>query len=310
MKRKFRNLTARKRCKVFVCVIALVLAMGCPGMAYASGLSGLESSEGGLSGLTEEENENDSVVPDPEEILGEEAVSIQEDYAYSNSYICTAYMYAQPDDLIAFTESYLEAAEANGFTAEEETIEGYSAWTLTCTDGSYAIFIPDFDGQVLLLVENGMEFGEKQPEGYYLTMKRNGRELNATWDDKETSCTEVSRSTGTSKSFEISYYFSRAEITLFELRFPNYAQAGDEFYVTKDSLMDGLYLYTSEEGSLVFYDSSHHHQMENSNDYFCVKITDMYENSDGTVIEGIFEGSFNKGTTTYMDGSFRVLCDS
>jgi len=284
--------------------LILVLAVLLPAAACATGLSGLGG--GGLSGLTDGA---DGVVPDPAELLGREGKVLQENYQFAAEYICTAYTYPLPEDMDAFKAAYAKQAEESGFAVNETGVEGYGALKLSLSDGTYALLLPDFDGVALLLVQNGMTFGEPKPEGFYLSMKRNGRELSVSFGSHETSCKEVSRLTGTSRSFQIEYYFSRAEITLFQLCFPSYAQAGDTFYVTKDSLLDGLYLYTNEEGSLVFYDSPYHHQMKNSKDYFRVQITGMYSTSDGLVIEGTFDGSFNKGKTLYTDGSFRVLND-
>lgn len=294
--------------------LVIALAFAFPALAYAddssggglSGLLGGETTGGGLSGLLGEEGDF-GVVPDPAEWTGQEGTIIQEEYLFSAGYICTAYSYPLADD--AFFEAYIQRAEQNGFSVSTQIVEDYEVLKLSLDSGAYALLFPNVDGGMLLLVQEGMTFGQPEPEGFYLSMERNGRELFAEFGDNETSCKEVTGSIGTSRSFEIMYYFERAEITLFVLRFPNYAQAGDEFYVTKDHLIDGLYLYTSEEGSLVFYDSGYHHQMLNGKDYFRVKITDMYKTSDGLVFEGEFDGSFNKGETLYTNGSFRVLND-
>ena len=71
--------------------------------------------------------------------------------------------------------------------------------------------------------------------------------------------------------------------------------------------MDGVSLYTAQEGFLVEYDLSIAHQMESDEDHLRIKINAMYEADGGTVIEGEFDGSFNRGETVYADGSFRVL---
>ena len=290
-------------------MLALILALAVllPAAACAAGLSGLGG--GGLSGLNGLSGGADGVVPDPAELLGREGKVLQENYQFAAEYICTAYTYPLPEDMDAFKAAYAKQAQENGFSVAETQVEGYGALQLSLSDGTSALLVPDFDGAALLLVQNGMTFGEPKPEGFYLSMKRNGRELKATFGSNETSCKEVSRLTGSSRSFQIEYYFSRAEITLFQLCFPSYAQAGDTFYVTKDSVIDGLLLYTNEETFLVFYDDSYGHQMKNSKDYFRVQITDMYSTPDGLVIEGTFDGSFNKGETLYTDGSFRVLND-
>ena len=297
-----------------VLALLLVFALALPtASAWASegeggGLGGLIG--GGLSGLRseqEQETGDPGVVVDPAELLGTEGTVLREDYQFSANYICTAYVYDIPADVDGFVSAYTQRMEDNGFTAEQTPVDDADGWSYTWTDGTYALLVPDFDGSVLLLVQDGMTFGEPLPEGYYLRVTRNGRALEATWSSEEASCEEAKRLTGSSYLFIINCHFSRAEITYFSLEFPNYAQAGDEFYVTRNELMDGVSLYTAQEGFLVEYDLSIAHQMESDEDHLRIKINAMYEADGGTVIEGEFDGSFNRGETVYADGSFRVL---
>ena len=298
-----------------ILALSVVLSFALCSWACASeaggGLGGLldgGAAGGGLDGLLDESG-SFGVVPDPAGLTGQEGNLLQEDYLFSAGYVCTAYAYPLPADEDAFLEAYILQAGQNGFSVATQVADGQEALRPFLEDGRYALLFPNVDGAMLLLVQEDLAFGEPEPDGFYLSLERNGRELLGTFSDTETSCTESTRMTGTSRSFEITYYFERAEITLFTLNFPNYAQKGDEFYVTKDFLIDGLYLYTAEEGNLVFYDSPYHHQMVNSKDYFRVKITDMYETEAGLVIEGEFDGSFQKGEILYTNGSFRVLND-
>ncbi len=299
-----------KRVLVLLLVFALVLPTTSAWAAEGEGggLGGLIG--GGLSGLRSDEEQgtgDPGVVVDPAELLGTEGTVLQEDYQFSANYICTAYVYDMPADADSFVSAYTQRMEDNGFTAEQTPVDGIDGWSYTWTDGTYALLVPDFDGSLLLLVQNGMTFGEPLPEGYYIRFTRNGRTLEGTWSSKEASCEETSRPIGTSHSFSIGYYFSRAEITLFGISFPSYAQAGDEFYVTRHDLIDGVTFYTNEEGFLVQHNLSQAHQMESDEDHLRIKINDMYEADGGTAIEGEFDGSFNRGETVYADGSFRVL---
>lgn len=295
---------------VFLLVFALVFPTA---SAWASeeeggGLGGLTG--GGLSGLLSEEEQptgDPGVVVDPAELLGTAGRVLQEEYQFSSNYVCTAYVYGMPADLDGFITAYTQQMADNGFAAEQTLVDGADGWSYTWTDGTYALLVPDFEGSVLLLVQDGMTFGEPLPDGYYIRFERNGRSLEGTWSSGEASCEETRRLTGTSHSFSITYYFSRAEITYFSLEFPSYALAGDEFYVTRHNLIDGVTFYTNEESFLVNHDLSRAHQMESDEDHLRIKVNAMYEADGGTVIEGEFDGSFNRGETIYSDGSFRVL---
>lgn len=294
--------------------LLLSLVLFLPAAAGASGLGGLRDAVLSQSGGS---------IPDPASLLGQEGELIRENYEFIEGYYFSAYLYPQPTNETTedFLDHYEQLVEARGLEKQMTQIEGYDGLAVFVDDDHCAILIPDFDGKILLLVSNGTDFNgasksasasptaapEPEEAGYYLRVKRNGRQLEYAWNSHQTSCKEVTRSIGTSKSFEISCIFQRAEITLFTLCFPNYAQTGDEFYVTPNSLIDGLYFYTAEEGSLVFYDASYEHKMKGGKDFFRVSITRMEHTEDGLVIEGAFEGSFQNGTILYEEGSFRVL---
>ena len=281
-------------------------------------------------------------VPDPADFTGGERVTVAEDADLGDGYICDAYAYEMPEDMNAFASAYITEAQARGFAVTKGTALRQQAVFLTAESGSFAVLIPEYEDGMLLMVPKGMALGEpehtsafdafdalisggggfsmdggggqqetpqtQQEEAFYLTFARNGRTMSAEFDGRKASCEAGRRMNGTAHTFDIVHYFKRQPITLFHISFPNYAQAGDEFYVTRDKLINGLYLYTSEEGSLVFYDSPYHHQMSGRKDYFRVRITGSYDNGDGLVLEGEFDGSFNNGETVYSDGRFRVLC--
>lgn len=289
-----------------ILALGLALALLLPAAACAGGLGGLGGA--GLAGLAGEQSD-DVFVPDAGEQIGAVGEVIQENYQFSEDYVCTAYSYPDsPADAEAFKTEYLGEAAVNGLHTEAVTVEGYEGYKLTAEDGRYALVFPYYGDGMLVLVENGLSYGMPHAQDCYLSFKRNGRAFSYTFDG-EVSCKEARRSTGTSRSFEISCYFTRADITLFTLRFPNHVKPSTYLSVDRDRLIDGLYLDTAEEGSLVFYDSPNHHQMESSKDFFTLRINSMYESADGLVIGGEFSGSFQRGEITYTDGLFRVICD-
>lgn len=294
-------------------LLALLLAMLLlPGAASASSLLDLL-------------RQQQEIVPDPAALLGEGEL-FAEHYELLEGFFFTAYRYPLPagqDALDGFVATYLAQAAERGFTADSVTIEDCKGYLLTGSNASEgAVLLPDFYGDTVLLVSEGLSF-EGAPastsataaptttaapeQDNYISFTRNGREMSYTWPAGSICMKESTRSIGTSVSFEISCHFKRQPITYFALSFPVYAQAGDEFYVTSDSLLDGINFYTAEEGSLVFYDSPYYHQMTSSRDYLRISITSMENTSRGLLLEGTFSGSFNGGETLYENGSFRVL---
>lgn len=284
--------------KLFVLLLCLALAL--PG-ACAEGLGGL-SGIGGLPTITAPTSKDAGVLPDPEALLGEKGTLYAEDYLFSASYTCSVYLYSPSSDMASFLAAYRTQAEANSFTVEDTEVEGYRALSLSY-DGKKALLLPEYSGYIMLMVENGMVFGEPLPEGNYIQFTRNGRKITSTGAP---SCEKNRRSTGSSTSYEINYYFTDEPITLFEFSFPTYAQTGDVFHVTKNSLLDGVTFYTQQESFLVCYNLSAAHQLTSSTDFLTIKITKLEKTSSRIYIEGTFEGSFNAGSTTYEDGSFRV----
>lgn len=285
--------------KKFALLLCLMLL---PCVAFAGGLPDIG---GGLPVITTTETGDAGVLPDPADLLGEGTL-FAEDYAYAG-FTSTVYLYKLPANAEAFLTEYQALATTNGFAVENTTADGFAALSLT-HGGKKALLFPEYSGAVMLMVENGMVFGEPLPEGNYVQFTRNGRKITSTQTQKP-SCYKETRSIGTSHMFKIKAIFEEEPITRLELAFPDHAQTGDEFRVTKGNLMDGLYFYTTEEGSLIFYNVAEDANLLSSEDFFVVKITKMEKTTDKAYIEGTFEGSFNRGELLYEDGSFRVECD-
>ena len=283
-----------KKLALLLCLMLL------PCVAFAGGLPDIG---GGLPTITTTDTGDAGILPDPADLLGEGTLFAQ-DYAYAG-FTSTVYLYKLPANAEAFLTEYQSLATANGFAVENTTADGFAALSLTHS-GKKALLFPEYSGSVMLMVENGMVFGEPLPEGNYVQFTRNGRKITST---QEPSCYKKTRSIGTSHMCAISTYFSEEPITGFSLAFPDHAQTGDEFRVTKGNLMDGLYFYTTEEGHLIFYNVAEDTNLLSSEDFFVVRITKMEKDADTAYIEGTFEGSFNRGELLYEDGSFRVECN-
>lgn len=284
-----------KKLAILLCLMLL------PCGAFAGGLPDIG---GGLPTITTTTTARDAgVLPDPADLLGEGTLFAQ-DYAYAG-FTSTVYLYKLPANAEAFLTEYQALATTNGFAIEDTTADGFAALSLT-HGGKKALLFPEYSGAVMLMVENGMIFGEPLPEGNYVQFTRNDRKITST---QEPSCHKETRPIGTSRMFEINAYFKEEPVSGFNLAFPDHAQTGDEFRVTKGNLMDGLYFRTTEDGYLLYHNVAADANLLSSEDFFVVKITKMEKTTDTAYIEGTFEGSFNRGELLYEDGSFRVECN-
>lgn len=277
-----------KKLALLLCIILLL-----PCVASASGLPSIS---GGLP-VIDPATGDPGVLPDPADLLGEGTV-FAEDYPYAG-FTCTVYLYKSPMNTNAFLTEYQSLAKANAFTVEITTVDGFKALSMTY-EGKKALLFPEYSGSVMLMVENGMVFGEPLPEGDYVQFTRNGRKINIV------SSVTCKKEYVHDWMYYIQAWFEESPIDYFVLKFPDYAQAGDEFYINNKKSMNSLYLYTDDD-LLIYYRSTD--GFKNSEDYFKIKITKVEKTGGSVMIEGTFEGRFNRGELLYEDGSFRVKCD-
>lgn len=288
-----------KRLLVWLLILALML----PASACAGGLGGLKEN-GKLSALTGEKADP-YYVPDPAMYYDVGAGEvIERDYAFTEDFICTVYAYPLPEFDYAF--EYCDAAETLGFVTEYVRVEGYEAIKLSLEDGRYALLIPDFDGTMLMLVQNGLSYGVPNSDRFYLSVTRNGEPLSCVFQDGEISCRKVTSADETQYDIEITGTFSNADISTLVLRFPYDLEPGDYSSARYSKLKSELYLYTEEEGRLVDY-GSEQNRLTSEKDYLSLWIFSMYESEEGLVIGGEFYGLFDDGNIFYNDGMFHIL---
>jgi len=286
--------------KLLPLLMCIVLIASCA--AQAAGLPAI--SGGKLPQINAAQAGDAGVLPDPAKLLESKGEIFAKDYAYGVGYTCTVYTYELPANNTAFTTAYQIRAKANGFTVESTNIEGFAALKLSYGD-KYALLFPDYSGVVMLMVENGMIFGEPMPDGNYIQFTRNGRTITSNDPSKVT----MKKGTGyfnMGEAFEIDYYFHEEPVTLFSLKIPASSIEGDIYQVDKNNTAKCLALYTSEDEFLVFYENDYDDKMVTSQDYFTLEITKMTKNESYVQVEGVFEGCFNGGKTTYENGSFRA----
>lgn len=282
--------------------LLICLMMLANGSALAGGLPTL--SGGGLPVIQPADTGHAGVLPDPADVLGYEGTLFAEDYAYAANYICTVYTYPLPANSNAFLTDYQAKATANGFTAESAQVDGFAALKLIYGN-QYALLFPEYSGVIMLMVPNGMVFGEPLPEGNYITFTRNGRVIS-TGPNADVTLKKDHGMFGQDETFKIACNYQEQPISYFSLSLPAYIQEGDTYQLTKDRLEKLLCLYTDTDKYLVFWDDDFGDQLETSQDFFNLKVTRMIKESDYVLIEGTFEGVFDKGRTTIEDGSFRA----
>ena len=283
--------------RMMLVMLALVLCL--PLQALASGLPNLGGS--GLPQINVEAAPT-GVLPDPADLGGERGETFATDYKYTADFICTVYTYPRMD--AAFVDKYTAAAVEAGYALEETELEGFQVRRFTF-DGKSVLLFPDYSGVTMLMVQNGIAFGEPLPEGDYIAFTRNGRPI-ATPEGARISMSKGTGFFGMGETFKVEYYFREEPVTLFTLAFPAYAREGDEFKVSAKQTIKCLSLYTSEDEFMVHHEDNHGDEMEGSADYYNLKITKLVKTDSLVQVEGTFEGVFNNGSLTYEDGSFRA----
>lgn len=284
--------------KHFALLLALLLCLSIA-PALAAGLSGLGG--GGLDGLIPVKDEP---LPDPSEALGELGELLMADYAFAEDYICDAYVYDRPGSVNNFVDKYAQLCRDAGYSIAETTVDGEAGYSIQNGSGPYALLVTDFDGQMLLLVQKGMDFTPEKPTNY-ATCLYNGRECELTVSSTDTWAFV--------NAYSIMFRAERAPFKYFTLYFPQHARSGDEFYVDKDSFIKGFEVSLENSTWLVSsqqkYYGGRDDEIEGSKDFGRLKITTLKDTEDGLLVEGCFDGSFNKGDLTIEDFVFSAILD-
>ncbi len=96
--------------------------------------------------------------PDLGYLLDTPCMEGQRNYVFSQSFTCDVYTWDYPDNWPEKFDRLLPLLAVNeGWTYEEANVEGYPAYQLTGPKGEYALLVPRFGGQVLLLLPVGYE---------------------------------------------------------------------------------------------------------------------------------------------------------
>lgn len=277
--------------KTLSLLLALILCLACIS-ASASGLSGLG---GGTSGKP---------LPDPAEALDELGSLLQADYAFADDYICDAYVYDRPGSVNSFIDKYTQVCRDAGYSVAETTVDGAAGYIIQNGSGPYALLVPDFDGQMLLLVQEGMDF-VPQKRMNYATCLYNGREYELTVSSTDTWAFV--------NAYQIMFRADRAPFKYLTLYFPQHARSGDVFYVDKNSFEKGFEVSLENETWLVSsqqkLNGGRDDEIESSKDFGRLELYTVEDTEDGLLVEGCFSGCFNSGDTVFEDFVFSAILD-
>lgn len=279
--------------KKFLALILAVLLTAVCSAASATGLAGLL---GGTQTTAEP-------VPDPAAVTGAYGSLLAENYQFSADYLCDAYVYAKPTDR-SFIDQYTVRCRQAGYTVTAATIDGAKAYTIQNGDGSYACLFPDYSGQMLLLIQKGMNF-ELQTRTNYATIIYNNRayELEL-WSADEWLAFDA---------WELYFKCDRGVIKYIQITLPRYAVSGDEYYVSGTSHVKGFSLMLDMEKTLVDINEPlfgvRRDAIDNSRDYAHVVIHTVRDVEGGVLIEGEFNGSFERGTIVIEDFIFSAIVE-
>ena len=98
-------------------------------------------------------------LPDPAVVLGSVGSLYQDNYPYYNTNYDT-YLYPRPESARSFIENYTAAAAEAGYTAAEDTVDGFGILRIYTAGnpGISAMLFYDYQGYMLLMVPENMPF--------------------------------------------------------------------------------------------------------------------------------------------------------
>lgn len=97
-------------------------------------------------------------LPDVGAALGAEVQQQMADYQFSQEYGCDVWVYprdSRTDELLA---KWIVAALDSGYTVSATEVEGQAAYCLEDAEGLYALMFPEYQGMVMLMVQQGMAY--------------------------------------------------------------------------------------------------------------------------------------------------------
>ena len=98
------------------------------------------------------------VLPDAGAWLDVRVQQHMEDYAYSADYVCGVWVYPRDSRTGERMALWLMEALDAGYAIQKTTVDGEAAYRMEDSAGRYALMLPDYQGAVMLMVQNGMRY--------------------------------------------------------------------------------------------------------------------------------------------------------
>ena len=294
--------------------IALVLCLLLtPCAAMAAGLSGLTGTANtGISGLMD--TGMSAALPDPAAALGSTGTLFREHYEFVQGHFFTVYSYANPVSESKFINEYSALAQKAAYTVTASQIpemEGLSGFSVQRGDGKTAYLAINVQGQMLFMVEEGMDYVQ-QTRTNYIAFDFMGEHIDLS-------------GVYTSKSEMLGYYIhsdedvGRTGFSDFKLTFPLTANTGKSYYVTKEAFIDDFSIemknakhrkvdfispYTDSDFSIGVRIKTRADLIFDDKDFAYLSIDSLEETGDSIRVKGTLEGRFQKGDFEIKNGVF------
>jgi len=98
------------------------------------------------------------VLPDVGQQLDVRVHQQMENYVFSADYVCGVWVYARDGRTDDGMARWLKQALDAGFTVKRTEVEGNDAYRVEDGAGRYALMLPNYQGAVMLMVQNGMTY--------------------------------------------------------------------------------------------------------------------------------------------------------
>ena len=98
------------------------------------------------------------VLPDAGVVLDVSVQQKMQDYAYSQSYVCDVWVYPRDARTDKRLSDWIMEALHSDYTISCTTVEGQTAYRLEDATGRYALLFPQYQGAVMLMVQQGMDY--------------------------------------------------------------------------------------------------------------------------------------------------------
>ena len=249
---------------------------------------------GGLAGL----GGGGEKLPDPAEVTGKSGALYAADYAFADDYLCDAYIYEPVGSTLSFMDDYTVLCRKAGYSVTATLVDGQDGYSIQDGSGLYAMLVPEFGDQMLLLVQKGMNF-ELKKRTNYATCVYNNREYELelyftdTWDFY--------------KAYTITFKTDRAPFELISISFPQHARSGDAFYSDKKEKDESFFVLYDNDRYILAPEGSD--DIDGAKDFASLKINKLEDVDEGILVEGVFNGSFSKGEKVFENFEFSAIIE-